>query len=66
MPARTPSEVVDKFHAAANKGLAAPAMQQRLRQLALESMPMHPAEIDRFVADEIAANERLFKAAGIR
>jgi tripartite-type tricarboxylate transporter receptor subunit TctC len=29
-------------------------------------MPLTPAEMDKFVADEIAANGRLIKAAGIQ
>ncbi len=66
MPAKTSREIVDKFHATATQVLAAPAMAQRLRQLALDPMPMTPSEMDRFVAAEIAANEQLFKAAGIR
>jgi tripartite-type tricarboxylate transporter receptor subunit TctC len=66
MPAKTPREIVDKFHATATRILASPAMAQRLKQLALDPMPMTPSEMDRFVAAEIAANEQLFKAAGIR
>jgi tripartite-type tricarboxylate transporter receptor subunit TctC len=37
-----------------------------LRQLAVDPMPMTPAEMDSFVAAEIAANGRLIKAAGIQ
>jgi tripartite-type tricarboxylate transporter receptor subunit TctC len=66
MPAKTPREIVDKFHAAASKVLATPTMQRRLKQLAVDPMPMTPSEMDRFVAAEIAANERLFTSAGIK
>jgi tripartite-type tricarboxylate transporter receptor subunit TctC len=66
MPARTPRTIIERFHEAGAKVLATPAVQQRLRQLAVGPMPMKPAEMDRFVADEIAANGRLIKAAGIQ
>jgi tripartite-type tricarboxylate transporter receptor subunit TctC len=66
MPAKTPRAIIDRFYVAGAKVLATPAMQQRLRQLAVEPMPMTPAEIDRFVAAEIAANGKLIKAAGIQ
>ena len=46
MPSKTPRQIVEKFHAAAVKVLATPAMQARLKQLAVDPMPMTPAEID--------------------
>jgi len=66
VPAKTPRAVVDRFHAAGMKVLAAPSMRQRLKQLAVDPMPLTPAEMDEFVANEIAANGRLIKAAGIQ
>ena len=66
MPAKTPRAVIDRFHAAGTKVLATPAMRQKLKQLAVDPMPLTPAEMDRFVASEIAANGRLIKAAGIQ
>jgi tripartite-type tricarboxylate transporter receptor subunit TctC len=66
MPAKTPRAIIDRFHAAGVKVLATPAMQQKLKQLAVDPRPMTPAEMDKFVADEIAANGRLIKAAGIQ
>jgi tripartite-type tricarboxylate transporter receptor subunit TctC len=66
MPARTPRAVVDRFHEAGVKTLATPATQQRLRHLLVDPMPMTPAGMDRFLAEEIAANGRLIKAAGIQ
>jgi tripartite-type tricarboxylate transporter receptor subunit TctC len=66
MPAKTPRAIIDRFHEAGTKVLAMPATQQKLRQLAVDPMPMTPAEMDRFVAEEIAANGRLIKAAGIQ
>jgi tripartite-type tricarboxylate transporter receptor subunit TctC len=65
MPAKTPRAIIDRFHAAGTKVLATPAMREKLRQLAVDPMPLAPAEMDKFVADEVAANGRVIKAAGI-
>jgi len=64
--AKTPRAIIDKFHAAGTKVLATPEMRQKLKGLAVDPMPLAPAEMDKFVADEIAANGRLIKAAGIQ
>ena len=66
MPAKTPRAVIDRFYAAGIKVLATPAMRQKLKQLAVDPMSLTPAEMDKFVAEEIAANGRLIKAAGIQ
>jgi tripartite-type tricarboxylate transporter receptor subunit TctC len=66
MPAKTPRDIVDKFHTAGMKVLAMPAMRAKLKQLAVDPMPMTPSEMDKFVANEIAANGKLIKAAGIQ
>jgi tripartite-type tricarboxylate transporter receptor subunit TctC len=66
MPAKTPRAILEKFHAAGMKLLATPQMQEKLRQLAVDPMPLTPAEIDKRVVDEIAANGKLIKAAGIQ
>jgi tripartite-type tricarboxylate transporter receptor subunit TctC len=66
MPAKTPRAIIDRFHAAGTKVLATPAMRDKLRQLAVDPMPLTPAAMDKFVADEVAANGRVIKAAGIQ
>jgi tripartite-type tricarboxylate transporter receptor subunit TctC len=66
MPAKTPHDIVEKFNAAATKILATPEMKAKLKQLAVDPMPMTPAEIDQLVVKELAANEKLIKAAGIK
>jgi len=66
MPAKTPRDIVDKFHAATNKVLATPAMQERLKQLAVDPFPMKPIEIDASVRNEIAANKELLKGAALK
>jgi tripartite-type tricarboxylate transporter receptor subunit TctC len=65
MPAKTPRDIVEKFHAAGTKLLAEPAMQASLKTLGVEAMPMSPAEMDAFVARETAENLKVIMAAGI-
>jgi tripartite-type tricarboxylate transporter receptor subunit TctC len=66
VPAKTPREIIDKLSAAAEKVLATPAMQASLAKLGLEPRPMKPAEMDDLVKRELAANQELIKAAGIK
>ncbi len=66
MPSKTPRAIIDKFHAAGMKVLATPAMKAKLKQLAVDPMPMTPAEIDQLVVKELSSNEKLIKAAGIK
>src|SRR6201994_3202939 len=49
MPAKTPREVIDKFHDVGTKLLAEPAMRQNLTRLGMEPYPMTPAEMDALV-----------------
>ena len=65
MPSKTPRDIVEKFHAAGMKVLATPEMKAKLKKLAVDPLPMTPAELDKFVASELAANGKLIKAAGI-
>ena len=66
MPAKTPRDIIEQFHDAGIKVLAEPAMQESLTKLGVEPLPMTPAEMDAFVAREIAENLELIKAAGIK
>jgi tripartite-type tricarboxylate transporter receptor subunit TctC len=66
MPAKTPRDIVEKFHAAGAKVLADPAMQDTLKKLGVAPLPMTPAEIDDLVKRETWANLELIKAAGIK
>ena len=66
MPAKTPRAIVEKFHAAGQKVLAEPAMQESLKKLGVEALPMTPAEMDDLVKRETAANLEVIKAAGIK
>jgi tripartite-type tricarboxylate transporter receptor subunit TctC len=66
MPAKTPRDIVEKFHDAGAKLLAEPAMQASLKQLGVAPLPMSPAEIDDLVKRETSGNLELIKAAGIK
>lgn len=65
MPAKTPHDIVEKFHAVGMKVLATPEMQAKMKKLAVDPMPMTTAEMDKFVAADLANNGKLIKAAGI-
>jgi tripartite-type tricarboxylate transporter receptor subunit TctC len=66
VPVKTPRDIVEKIHAAGQKVLGEPEMQQRLKQLGVEPMPMTPAEMDDLVKRDTAAYKELIKAAGIK
>jgi tripartite-type tricarboxylate transporter receptor subunit TctC len=66
MPARTPREIVEKFHAAGIKVLNDPAVQESLTKLGVEPLPMTPAQMDEFVKRETVSNLEVIKAAGIK
>lgn len=66
MPAKTPRDIIEKFYHAGIKLLAEPSMQESLAKLGIEPLPMTPAEMDAFVAREVAENLEVIKAAGIK
>jgi tripartite-type tricarboxylate transporter receptor subunit TctC len=66
VPAKTPREIIEKLHAAGMKVLAAPAMQESLKKLGVETTVMTPGEMDALVVRETAATTEVIKAAGIK
>jgi tripartite-type tricarboxylate transporter receptor subunit TctC len=66
VPAKTPREIVEKFHAAGLKVLKDPATLESLKKLGLEPMPMTPGEMDDLIKRETSANLELIRAAGIK
>jgi tripartite-type tricarboxylate transporter receptor subunit TctC len=66
VPAKTPRDIVEKFHAAGMKVLNDPATQASLKKLGVEPMPMTPDQMDDFIKRETTANLELIKAAGIK
>ncbi len=65
MPARTPPEVVARFHDEMIKALDAPAVKEKLKTLGVESMPLSPAQFDAQVKKEIGTYSVFAKAAGM-
>jgi tripartite-type tricarboxylate transporter receptor subunit TctC len=63
MPAKTPRAIVQKFYTMATGVLQSPAMQQKLKRLAVDPFPMTPEQFDQYVAKDLDANGRLFQTA---
>ena len=53
MPAKTPRDIIDKFHAAGVKVLTDPATQESLKKMGVEAAPMSPAEMDELVRRDL-------------
>ena len=66
MPAKTPRDIVEKFHAAGVRVLNEPTMQDSLNRLGVDPLPMTPGQMDELVLRETAANMEVIKAAGIK
>ena len=66
MPAKTPRDIVEKFHAAGEKLLAEPATQAALKKLGVETQPMTTTEMAAFMVRETADFLAVVKAAGIQ
>ena len=65
MPAKTPRDIVDRFHRAAIETMQLPNVKERLATLGMDPMPLTPAEFDAQVRAEIASTGLLAKAAGV-
>jgi len=66
MPAKTPPEIVAKFHSELRKALEAPAVKEKLATLGVEAMPLTSAEFDAQVKKEIVVYATFAKAAGLK
>jgi tripartite-type tricarboxylate transporter receptor subunit TctC len=66
VPSKTPRDIIEKLHAAGVKVLTDPAMQDSLKTLGVEALPMSPSQMDDFVKRETMANFEVIKAAGIK
>jgi tripartite-type tricarboxylate transporter receptor subunit TctC len=66
VPAKTPRDTIEKFHAAGMKVLSDPATQGSLKNLGIEPRPMTPKQMDELVMRELVVNAEVVKAAGIR
>src|SRR6476620_3006282 len=66
MPAKTPRDIIEKFHREAIKTMQSPNVKERLETLGMEPMPLAPAEFDAHVRAEIGATGALARAAGLK
>ena len=64
-PAKTPRAVVDKLNREMTNALRHPEVQKTMRNLGVEPAPTTPAELDRFVVQDLAMVAKLAKLAGI-
>jgi tripartite-type tricarboxylate transporter receptor subunit TctC len=65
-PAGTPKAVINKLNAEIVKAINKPAVNQRLADIGLAPGPSTPAELDRFVKEQLAAWGKKIKDAGIQ
>jgi tripartite-type tricarboxylate transporter receptor subunit TctC len=66
MPAKTPRDIIEKFHREAVEAMQIPNVKERLETLGMDSMPLTPAEFDAQVQAEIGTTGLLAKAAGLK
>jgi tripartite-type tricarboxylate transporter receptor subunit TctC len=66
VPAKTPKPVVDRLYAETAKALASAEMKKRYADLGADPMNMKPEQFDAYIRREIADNQALVKAAGIK
>ncbi len=65
-PAKTPRPVIERLHASVVKAMQDGSVRDRLGKNGVEPLSMTPAELDKFVADEIPVNAKLVKALGLK
>ena len=66
MPAKTPRDIIEKFHRETVKTMQSPNVKERLEALGMEPMPLTPAEFDAHVRAEIGTTGALARAAGLK
>jgi tripartite-type tricarboxylate transporter receptor subunit TctC len=64
-PAKTPRAIIDKLNREITAALRQADIGKQMRAFGVEPAPTTPAELDRFVAAEMATIAKLAKAAGI-
>jgi len=65
-PAKTPRAIIDKLNREVTRVLKLPDTEQRLRALGVEAGPTTAAQLDKFVAEQVAAAADLARKAGIK
>lgn len=65
VPAGTSEDIISRLYEATGTALEQPDVQERLKALGADPMPMTSAEFDQLIAAEVKANKALVEAAGI-
>ena len=65
VPAKTPKEIIARLHEETTKALKEPDVAARLARSGAEPMFMNPQQFEAYLAQEIAADEKIVKAAGL-
>jgi len=65
-PAKLPEPIVQRLHETNMKALAKPAVKEKFALVGTDVAPMPPAELARFIRDEVAHWAKLVKLAGIQ
>ncbi|HJQ61906.1 MAG TPA: tripartite tricarboxylate transporter substrate binding protein [Burkholderiales bacterium] len=66
VPAKTPRNIVTRLHGETQKVLRSPAVVEKFKPLAMEPMPLTPAEFAALIKKEIQNNIALAKAVGLK
>ena len=65
-PAKTPPRILARLYAETAKALRDPGVQDRLKKLGVQPMPMTSAQFNNYVRNEMKQNAELAKAVGIK
>ncbi len=65
-PAKTPRAIINKLNADVARALKTPEVEQRLLAVGIEVVPGTPAELDKFVAEQLKLAVALAQKAGIK
>jgi tripartite-type tricarboxylate transporter receptor subunit TctC len=65
VPAKTPKDIIARLHEETTKALKEPEVAARLARSGAEPMFMNPQQFEAYLAQEIAADEKIVKAAGL-
>jgi tripartite-type tricarboxylate transporter receptor subunit TctC len=65
-PAKTPRAIVDRINREVVAALKHPEVVQRLHAIGMEAAPSTPAQLDRFVAEQLKLSADLARRAGLK
>jgi tripartite-type tricarboxylate transporter receptor subunit TctC len=65
-PAKTPRAVIDRLNREVTTALRHPDVEKTMRSLGAEPAPTTPAELDKFVAEDLAKVQKVASLAGLK